>query len=327
MTTQSERRALDEDVTFFGPADPPLNARALGLELVSEAGRVGRVRLTLRVSPETYLRIDGEALFNLHPDVRGENHLPGGFDPAQPLLIEAELRPDALLRAAPQVRTARAFWQALSAPRPVRTHPLLATEVWYACSVTQAAPPSAASEEEAAGSPPRGYRTLWAEIGAPKPGQRFEEQPLSVALASWFHAQGWPVQRGANPLLVVTTYRGTHHHWEVQARAFEDLRIVVFSSICPLKVPPDRLAVAAELCCRANCHMLVGNLELDWDSGELRLRTSLDLENDRLSPSLLNQLVAANLLQLDRLMPALTSVIQGDSRPAEALAVIAWRRT
>jgi hypothetical protein len=323
MTTHSERRSLDDDLALIAPQDAPLAVRVLAVEVASEEGRITRVRLRVRVTPEGYRRVDEQALLNLRPDVRGESVAGLPLADSQPVIIEAELRPDVLLRAAPQLRTAGALWDHLRAASGGAGHALLSTESWYALSVSQPLPNE--TEGGAAVAAP-GYRTLWAEIGPPRVGIKATEQPLSSALASWFQGQDWPIQRGRNPLLLRTRYKGTHGSWEVQARAFEDLRTVVFYSICPNRVGPSERPAVAELCARANCEMLVGNLQMDWDSGEVRLRTSLDLESDVLSPNLINQLVAANVLQLDRLLPALSSVISGESPPATALAQVPMTR-
>lgn len=45
----------------------------------------------------------------------------------------------------------------------------------------------------------------------------------------------------------------------------------------PLQVPEDKLAQAAEFVLRANFGVLVGSIELDFDDGEVRSKTGLDV--------------------------------------------------
>jgi len=83
----------------------------------------------------------------------------------------------------------------------------------------------------------------------------------------------------------------------------------------------------AELLTRANYGMLIGNFELDLDDGEIRYKTSIDMEGlvplsaeDRsVSKLLWKSLVYANVLTSDQYLPAIKSVVEGHAEPAEAL--------
>jgi len=73
----------------------PLFVRAVALALTQENNQFIEYRLSFKVSPELYQRIDSEALFNLKPQVRGS--LKGGeFLPELDIRIEAMLKPNLL---------------------------------------------------------------------------------------------------------------------------------------------------------------------------------------------------------------------------------------
>jgi hypothetical protein len=95
---------------------------------------------------------------------------------------------------------------------------------------------------------------------------------------------------------------------------------VVFSYLTE-EVRPARRAAVAEFLTRANYGLRVGNFEMDFDDGEVRYRTSVDLAGEALAPAVLKQLVSHNALQFDRYLPGLEAVIQG-AAPAEAVRMV-----
>ena len=78
----------------------------------------------------------------------------------------------------------------------------------------------------------------------------------------------------------------------------------------------------AEFLTRANSGMIIGNFELDFADGEIRYKTSIDVEGDSLSSSLIKRLVYANVTMMDEYLPGIMSVIYGDVEPKDAIAQI-----
>ncbi len=81
----------------------------------------------------------------------------------------------------------------------------------------------------------------------------------------------------------------------------------------------ERRAALAEFVTRANFGLVVGNFEMDMDDGEVRYKTSIDVEGDRLSTALLHQLVRVNLEMMDKYLPGLYAVA---NEGLDALAAI-----
>ena len=83
----------------------------------------------------------------------------------------------------------------------------------------------------------------------------------------------------------------------------------------------------AEFLTRANYGLIVGNFELDFDDGEVRYKTSLDVEDAELLPALLAHIVYANVTNMDRYLPGIVAVLASSQTPAEAVAQIDASRT
>jgi hypothetical protein len=87
-------------------------------------------------------------------------------------------------------------------------------------------------------------------------------------------------------------------------------------------VPAAKRPLVAEFLTRANYGLVIGNFEQDWDDGEVRYKTSLDVEDCELSAMLFAHIVFANVTAMDRYLPGLVAVIAGSQTPSEAVAAV-----
>jgi hypothetical protein len=119
---------------------------------------------------------------------------------------------------------------------------------------------------------------------------------------------------------VVLTFDGQHGRWRCRMFVDEPLGQVSFYSLLPDVVPVERRAAVVEFATRANLELILGNFEFDLDRGELRYKTSIDVEGDRLTPALLTHVVHANVLAMDRYLPGIARVLREGADPAEVVA-------
>jgi hypothetical protein len=64
---------------------------------------------------------------------------------------------------------------------------------------------------------------------------------------------------------------------------------------------------------------LLGNFELDVSDGEIRYKTSIALEGDRISFNSFKNIVYTNVLMMDRYLPEIMSLLHSDAEQAPAL--------
>jgi hypothetical protein len=147
-------------------------------------------------------------------------------------------------------------------------------------------------------------------------GQFFEE------IVNFFEEDGWPfVQIEGEPLLQMV-FQGENGKWTCYAKARDDPEQFVFYSVCPVNTPDSKRLAVAEFLTRANSGMIIGNFEMDFEDGEIRYKTSIDVEDDSLSCALIKRLVYANVMMMDAYLPGMMSVIYGDVTPVDAIAQI-----
>lgn len=120
-------------------------------------------------------------------------------------------------------------------------------------------------------------------------------------------------------------YQGANGRLICFAQAREAENQLVFYSYSPERVPEDRRLPMAEFLARANYSLVLGNFEMDFADGELRFKTSIDVEGMSLTPELVKPVIYANVLTMDEYLPGILAVIQADKSPAEALEEVLAR--
>ncbi len=143
---------------------------------------------------------------------------------------------------------------------------------------------------------------------------------LDVVLG-YLRAQAWPVEALPGDGEAITRYPGRHATWRCLVRTREAERQLAFYSEAPTTVPRERRPAVMEFVARANQDMVLGNFELDVDTGAVRFKTSVAVGPSGLTLEVLRPLVHANVLTMDQYLPGLVAVVEGRHSPEEACAL------
>ncbi len=145
---------------------------------------------------------------------------------------------------------------------------------------------------------------------------------LSEIVEAFFKKDGWAYAPFEGQPVLWSAFGGQHGQWNCMALILEETDQFAFYSVCPLNASPEQLPAMAEFIARANSDLLIGNFELDWDTGEIRFKTSVDVEGNGLTVALVEAQVYANVSTMDRYLPGLMNVLYGKHSPSEAIALI-----
>lgn len=151
-------------------------------------------------------------------------------------------------------------------------------------------------------------------------------EEMIAIVTDFFSQDEWPFSEGEIPEIIHTTYQGDSGRWNCYARVREAAQQIVFYSICPIYVPDLKRLVMAEFLTRANYGLIMGNFEMDFNDGEIRYKTSIDVERIPLDQpwnmTMIKQIVYANVLTMDKYLPGILRVVASDDTPAEVIAEI-----
>jgi hypothetical protein len=138
-------------------------------------------------------------------------------------------------------------------------------------------------------------------------------------MIKFFSEDDWAFAKLQGEPTLRLAFNGKNGQWDCYVKAREAEQQFVFYSICPISSPIDKRLVTAEFITRANYGLTIGNFELDFNDGEIRYKTSIDVEGDRLTPALIKRLVYINVLTMDEYLPGIKAVIETEISPEAAL--------
>lgn len=142
------------------------------------------------------------------------------------------------------------------------------------------------------------------------------------AMVDFFKKDEWPAVPIEGQTAMTMNFQGQNGRWGCVGRVEEEKEIILFYSYCPMKAPEDKRPIMADFLTRANYGLYIGNFEMDYNDGEIRFKTSIDVEGDRLSFDLMKRLVYDNVGVMDKYLPGIMTIIYGGASPTEAIAKV-----
>jgi len=150
------------------------------------------------------------------------------------------------------------------------------------------------------------------------------ENPLPIfdTMVQFFTEDDWKFHQLEGKPILSMAFKGDSGSWMCYAQAREEQQQFVFYSVMESNVPADRRQAVAEFLTRANYGLTLGNFEMDFTDGEVRYKTSVDVEGGELTKQMVKTLVYVNVLMMDKYLPGIMSVIYAGTSPADAVARI-----
>ena len=153
----------------------------------------------------------------------------------------------------------------------------------------------------------------------PKPKPPKEGEMLLSNVKAFFKEYDWKFKEVPEETTLRTGFKGKSGSWNCIARTHEDKDIFLFYSILEYNVPENRRAAAAEYLTRANYGLRLGNFEMDFSDGEVRYKTSIDVEGGTLTVAMVRNMILANVFTVEKYLARLNEVVFGKAVPAEAI--------
>lgn len=129
------------------------------------------------------------------------------------------------------------------------------------------------------------------------------------AVAQFLESESWPYSILTQQTALKIGFQGKNAEFQCYLQERPDMEQLVVYSIVPVRAKEDVLQQAVEFITRANFGMIIGNFEIDYSDGEIRYKTSIDVEDVEITGPLLSHLIYANILTTDRYIPGLFRVL------------------
>jgi hypothetical protein len=142
------------------------------------------------------------------------------------------------------------------------------------------------------------------------------------AVIRFFREDNWSFVQLEEQSILQMGFQGKTGSWPCYAETRDEFAQFIFYSVCPVNTPEEKRPVMAEFLMRVNYGLVLGNFEMDVDDGEIRFKTSVDVQDVELSQPLIRNVVFANIMMMDRYLPAIMAVLYGGASPVEAIAQV-----
>lgn len=107
--------------------------------------------------------------------------------------------------------------------------------------------------------------------------------------------------------------QGKNTEWTCLIRVFEKTERILVYSILPTPVADSERPQLALMLTQINYGLILGNFELDLQDGEIRYKTSIDVEGMTLNNTILRNLLYGNFFSMDLYYHALMQAIDGSN--------------
>jgi hypothetical protein len=142
---------------------------------------------------------------------------------------------------------------------------------------------------------------------------------LFSVLIDYMEEEDWKYEILEGETIIRFHFKGSAGRLLCYGEVDEEKSWLIFYSYMPVNAPTEKMTEVAEFVTRANRGMRIGNFELDFDDGEIRYKTSIDVEGGELTAKMIDNLLRANLSTINRYFAGVMELIYGNQPPAEII--------
>jgi hypothetical protein len=145
---------------------------------------------------------------------------------------------------------------------------------------------------------------------------------LMQTVEECFVEDEWKFDPDREARVIRTGVQATNGSYRIFVQIFDELQIVIVYVLSPNNVPEEyRLAVGRYLHL-ANYGLKIGNFEFDETDGEVRYKSSIDVEGGALTTDMVRNLIGASVSTMDRYYKGMMSIVYGGSSPEGSIAQV-----
>ncbi|MGK7947779.1 MAG: YbjN domain-containing protein [Xenococcaceae cyanobacterium] len=126
----------------------------------------------------------------------------------------------------------------------------------------------------------------------------------------YFASEGWSFIKDKARSCLKLQYKGKNGQYKCVVIVREKQQEFIFYSICPLTASEANKLAVAELITKINYGLTVGNFDLDFATGTIRYKTSINVTGDYLSYEMIDNLVKTNVTMIDKYLPNILAVTE-----------------
>jgi len=156
-------------------------------------------------------------------------------------------------------------------------------------------------------------------VGFLRTKKRINMNNALSSIIEYFKSHEWNFTQDADRPLLRTGFSGENGEWRCVAVLEREEKQFTFLSFFPCKAPAKLRRSCAELITRINFRLSTGSFQMDWDDGEILMKTTMFIPSEGLSSEIIDPVVDLNLPTMDFFFPAFIKVLYAGAKPEDAL--------
>jgi hypothetical protein len=151
----------------------------------------------------------------------------------------------------------------------------------------------------------------------------YAEDAIMTSVKLFLVDDGWsPQVMESDENILMMGFNGENGEWTCYAKVMEENNQFIFYSVLPNKAPEAIREKVAKFVLLANWGMTLGNFELDLGDGEIRFKTSIDVEGGTLTDTMIKNMVYINVMTMDKYLQGVNKVLYTEGDPQEVIKEI-----
>lgn len=146
-----------------------------------------------------------------------------------------------------------------------------------------------------------------------------EDGRLMQLVKAFLIQENWTIYTQVDPNSVNLLVKGSTADWMGLVEVDEMQQQVVFYSLLPFYVSRSQCLQVADFFAKANLGLAIGNFELNFDTGRMRYKTSLDVTGSMLDLAMISQIFYTNIATVDQYLESLMRMHYGEQTAATAI--------
>ncbi len=149
------------------------------------------------------------------------------------------------------------------------------------------------------------------------------EGPIMTAVKQFLVTDEWsPQPVESDPNIMMMGFNGDNGEWTCYAKVLEENQQFIFYSVLPNKAAENVRDNVAKFVTLANWGMTLGNFEMDYRDGEIRFKTSIDVEGGELTETMIKNVIYINVMTMDKYLQGVNKVLYNDADPQAVITEI-----
>lgn len=138
-------------------------------------------------------------------------------------------------------------------------------------------------------------------------------------IKDFLNRQNWQFTQLKDSNLILFGISGDNGNFQCIANIIEEEKQFSFTSVCGANTLADKKILMLELLNVLNGKLFLGNFEMDFVDGEIRLRTNISYKYLDLNTNSVEELIMTNIITMDRSLPSIMGLMYGNISVAEAV--------